>query len=138
MKHLVRSWALPLAIWHMMNKRGVVVAMGFVALILLAVYATVGHLHLPGHGNWEERNFKESIVRHASSMVAHGQKVEYGSKYFCEDYKENDEVRFSARVIYYVVSDDGTIAEHVAQVVCNEDKDRIIDWKELREGSKIR
>ena len=79
----------------------------------------------------ENKNLEEAVVRHASSLLADGGMVEFVSKYLCEDYKENGEVRFSANVIYYVVSADGTKEKHTAHIVCNEDKDRIIEWKDI-------
>ncbi len=44
---------------------------------------------------------------------------------------EKDEVRFSANIVFYVISEDGTPEKHIAHVVCNEDKDRIIEWKDI-------
>ena len=32
---------------------------------------------------------------------------------------------------HYVVSADGTKEKHTAHIVCNEDKDRIIEWKDI-------
>ena len=103
----------------------------FIVFVMFIALAKSGHINMPGHGNWENNNFEKAVVHHASSILNTGEKVEFGSKFFCEDYKENDEVRFSANVIYYVVSSDGTKKKHVAHVVCNEDKDRIIEGKEI-------
>ena len=91
----------------------------FIVFVMFIALAKSGHINMPGHGNWDNKNFEKAVVH------------EFGSKFFCEDYKENDEVRFSANVIYYVVSSDGTKEKHVAHVVCNEDKDRIIEWKDI-------
>lgn len=71
---------------------------------MLVTLAKSGHLHLPNHGNWEKKNFGEAVVNQVSSRLSNSEKVEFGSKFLCEDYKENNEVRFSANVIYYVVS----------------------------------
>lgn len=103
---------------------------GCTAIALLVAFAGSGHIHLPGHGTWENKNFEEAVVNHVSSQLPHGEKAEFGSKFLCEDYKENGEVRFSANVIYYVVSRNGAKEKHIAHVVCNEDKNRIIEWKE--------
>lgn len=103
----------------------------FIVFVMFIALAKSGHINMPGHGNWENKNFEKAVVHHASSILSTGEKVEFGSKFLCEDYKENDEVRFSANVIYYVVSSDGTKEKHVAHVVCNEDKDRIIEWKDI-------
>lgn len=113
-----------------MNKKFLVLV-GCIVALLLYSYATSGHINLPGHGNWENRNFEEAVLNHVSSGLADGETVEFGSKYLCKDYKENDEVRFSANVIYYVVLADGTKERHIAHVTCNEDKDRILEWKDL-------
>ena len=101
------------------------------AIVMLWAYAKSGHINLPGHGNRENKNLEEAVVKHASSLLADGGMVEFVSKYRCEDYKENGEVRFSANVIYHVVSADGTKEKHTAHIVCNEDKDRIIEWKDI-------
>ena len=58
--------------------------------------ARTGHIHLPGHGNVENQNLEEAVVAHVSARLTDGEKVEFVSKYLCEDYMENDEVRFSA------------------------------------------
>ncbi|MBR1882875.1 MAG: hypothetical protein IJ808_07700 [Muribaculaceae bacterium] len=104
---------------------------GCLALVLLAAYASSGHLHAPGHGNWENKNFEESVVSHVSSQLAHGERVEFGGKYLCEDYKEDGEARFSAYVDYYVVAANGAKQKRTACVICNEDKNQILDWEDL-------
>ena len=103
-----------------------------IIFMIIVVLAKSGHINMPGHGNWENKNFEEAIVNHVSSRLTNGEKVEFGSKFSCEDYKENDEVRFSANVTYYVVSREGTKEIHIAHVICNEDKDRIIEWKDIK------
>ena len=113
----------------MKNLKNVLVITG---VMLFVSCVKCGHFNLPGHGNRENTNLIESVVNHVSSQLNNGEKVEFGSKYLCEDYKEKGEVRFSANVIYYVVSKDGSKEKHTAHVVCNEDKDRIIEWKELK------
>ncbi|MCE2615755.1 hypothetical protein [Phocaeicola oris] len=114
-----------------MKKSKFIKLVGCIVIMLLVALAKKGHIHLPGHGNWENKNFEEAVVNYVSSLLINGEKVEFGNKFLCEDYKENDEVRFSANVIYYVVSRDGTKEKHIAHVVCNEDKDRIIEWKDI-------
>ncbi len=101
-----------------------------IVIVVLIVFGRCGHL--PGHGNREESNLKEVVENCVSSTLKDGETVEFGGRYDCEDYKENDEVRFSAKVTYDVVSKDGTKVRHTAFVVCNEDKDKIIEWKELK------
>ena len=114
-----------------MKKSKFVKVVACIAIVMLYACMKSGQIHLPGHGNLENKNFKESVVNYVSSSLDNGETVEFGSKYLCEDYKEDGEVRFSANVIYYVVSKDGVKEKHVAHVVCNEDKDRIIEWKEI-------
>lgn len=87
--------------------------------------------HLPGHGNWENKNLQESVISHVTSTLTNGETVEFGSKYSCEDYMENGEARFSANVTYYVVSKDGSKEMRTAHIVCNEDKDSILKWKDI-------
>ena len=101
-----------------MKKSMFIKGVGCVVLIMLVAFATSGHIHLPGHGNWENKNFEEAVVNHVSSRFTNNEKVEFGSKFLCEDYKENDEVRFSANVIYYVVSKNGVKEKHIAHVIC--------------------
>jgi hypothetical protein len=115
-----------------MKKSRLINVAGCIILVMLVVFAITGHIHMPGHGNLENKNFEETVVSHVSSKLTHGEKVEFGSKFLCEDYKENDEVRFSANVIYYVVSRNGAKEEHIAHVITNEDKDNIIEWKEIK------
>lgn len=88
-------------------------------------------MHMPGHGNWENKNLKESVISHVSSTLTNGETVEFGSKYSCDEYMENGQARFSANVIYYVVSKNGTKKKCTAHVICNEDRDRIIEWKDI-------
>lgn len=104
---------------------------GIVIFVLLIMFAKNGHLHLPGHGNVEEQNLRQAVVDHVSSTLADGKKVEFVSKYLCEDYMEKDEVRFSANVVYDIISGRGQKERHTAHVITNEDKDKIIDWKDL-------
>ena len=114
-----------------MKKSKFITIVGCIAVVLFISYLQSGHIHLPGHGNWENRNFERAVVSHVSSGLAKGEIVEFDSKYLCEDYKENDEVRFSANVIYYVISKDGERKQHTAHVVCNEDKNQILEWKDI-------
>ena len=104
---------------------------GCVVFVLLIMFAKNGHIHLPGHGNVENQNLEEAVVAHVTSTLADGKKVEFVSKYLCEDYMENDEVRFSANVVYDIISERGQKERHTAHVITNEDKDKIIDWKDL-------
>lgn len=106
----------------------------FLLIVILVLYAKSGHFNLPGHGNWEDNNLKNSVVNHVSPTLRKGRMVEFGGKFSCEDYKDNkdNEVRFSANVIYYVVSNDGKREQHIAHIVTNEDKDSIIEWNEIK------
>ena len=101
------------------------------AIVMLFTFATSGHFNLPGHGNWEDQNLKEAVLGYVSSTLTNGETVEFGGKYLCNDYMENGEARFSANVIYYVVAKDGTKGQRIAHVICNEDKDRIIEWQDV-------
>ena len=103
---------------------------GCIVLVVLVSYCKNAHIHLPGHGNWEEKNLKGVVVNHVSNTLTDGETVEFRGKYNCEDYKENGEVRFSANVIYDVISKDGTKERRTAHVICNEDKDIIIEWRD--------
>ena len=76
--------------------------------VTVLVFGSCKFKHLPGHGNRENENLKESVINHVSSTLTNGETVEFDSKYSCEDYMENGQVRFSADVIYYIVSKDGT------------------------------
>ena len=107
-----------------------------IALVLLVAFVTSGHIHLPGHGNRENKNFEKAVVAYVSSLFTNGEKVEFGEKFLSEDYKENNEVRYAATVVYYVVSGTGAREKHTARVICNEDRDRIIEWKELTNSSE--
>ena len=93
-------------------KRKWIYIIGCIAIVMLWAYAKSGHINLPGHGNRENKNLEEAVVRHASSLLADGGMVEFVSKYLCEDA-------------------DGTKEKHTAHIVCNEDKDRIIEWKDI-------
>ncbi len=107
-----------------------------VVILLSVAYLKAGHINLPGHGNRENRNLRESVISHVSSALSPGERAEFGGKFSCEDYKENGDVRFSANVIYYVVSANGDRVGHMAHVVCNEDKDKILEWREIRAESQ--
>ena len=87
--------------------------------------------HLPGHGNVENKNLQESVIKHVSSTLTNGETVEFGTKYNCDDYMQDGEARFAANVTYYVISKDGTKQQHTARIVTNEDKDVVLDWKDL-------
>lgn len=102
-----------------------------IIVILFIVISKNGHINLPGHGNLENQNLEKTVVSHVSSSLINGETVEFDSKYHCRDYKDNDEIRYSANVIYYVISKDGVKEKHIAHVICNEDKDRIIEWKDI-------
>lgn len=106
---------------------------GSILLIVFFVLVSTGHLHLPGYGNRENRLFEELVTNHVQRTLAKGEKVEFGNKFSCQDYKENGELRFSAHVTYYLVSENGTKEMHIAHVVCNGDKDKVIEWKEIKE-----
>ena len=71
-------------------------------------------------------------MNRVSNTLTGGETVEFRGKYNCEDYKENGEVRFSANVIYDVISKDGTKERRTAHVICNEDKDKIIEWRDAK------
>lgn len=105
---------------------------GSTLLIGVMVLASSGHLHLPGHGNRENKHFEEAVISHVQTSLDQAKKVEFGSKSLCKDYRENGEVRFSAQVTYYLVSENGVKERHIAHVVCNEDKDKIIEWNEIK------
>lgn len=114
-----------------MKKNKFIKVSACIILVLIIAYANSGHIHLPGHGNWENKNLETAVVNHVSPTLSNGEKVILASKYQCEDYKENDEVRFSANIVYYIVSSNRMKKEHVAHVICNEDKDTIIEWKDI-------
>ncbi len=115
-----------------MKKSKFIKLAGCIAIVLLVAFAKSGYIHLPGHGNQENKIFEETIINHVSSLLPNDEKVEFGSKSICKDYNENGEVRFSANVIYYLVSKNGAKERHIAHVICNEDKDRIIEWKDIK------
>lgn len=112
-------------------RRRFIKIVGSIAIVLLVAYATCGHINLPGHGNRENKNFEEAVVNHVASHLTNGEEVEFFSKFSCKDYKVNGDVRFSAKVIYFVVSKKGAKDMYIAQVVCNEDKNKILEWKNL-------
>lgn len=101
------------------------------SVVTMLVFGSCNLKHMPGHGNWENKNLKESVISHVSSTLTNGETVEFGSKYSCDEYMENGQARFSANVIYYVVSKNGTKKKCTAHVICNEDRDRIIEWKDI-------
>ena len=113
-----------------MEKSKLIKVVGIIVVVLLVLYAQAGHINLPGHGNRENKNLQEAVVNYVASKLTNGETVEFGTKYNSEDYKENGEVRYSATVEYYVVAKDGSKVKHTAQVVTNEDKDKIIEWKD--------
>ena len=115
-----------------MTKNSFIKIAGCIVLVMLYAFAKSGYMNMPGHGNWENKNLEEAVVNHVSSGLTSDEKVEFGGKYLCEDYQENGEVRFSANVIYYIISRNGAKEKHIAHVVCNEDKDRILEWKEIK------
>ena len=114
-----------------MMKRTITIVAVCIAILMLFAFAKGGHINLPGHGNRENQNLKEAVLGHVSSTLSNGETVEFDSKYLCEDFMDNGEARFSANVIYYVISLDGTKEQHIAHVICNEDKDRIIEWQDI-------
>ena len=101
-----------------MEKNKIIKAIGIIVVALLLLYAQAGHINLPGHGNREQKNLQEAVVSYAASQLTNGETVEFGTKYY------------SATVEYYVVAKDGTKVKRTAQVVTNEDKDKIIEWKD--------
>lgn len=113
-----------------MEKGKLIKIIGIIVVVLVVLYAQAGHINLPGHGNREQKNLQEAVVNYAVSQLTNDETVEFGTKYNSNNYKENGEVRYSATVEYYVVAKDGSKVKHTAQVVTNEDKDKIIDWKE--------
>ena len=104
---------------------------GGVLLIMILVLLFPRYLHLPGHGNRENMNFEELVINHVQTTLAQRKKVEFGNRFSCQDYNENGQLRFSANVTYYLVSENGVKEMHIAHVVCNGNKDRIIEWKEI-------
>ena len=73
-------------------------------LFLAVCYATSGHLHLPGHGNVEKQNLQEVVVNHVTSTLTNGESVEFVSN--------SKETR-------------------TAHIICNEDRDKIYEWKDI-------
>ncbi len=106
--------------------------LGGILLISFFVPVFTGHLHLPGHGNRENKHFEELVTGYVQTTHAKGKKVEFGNRFSCKDYKESGELRFSANVTYYLVSDNGMQEKHCAHVVCDEDKEKIIKWEEIK------
>lgn len=104
---------------------------GCIAIGGLFVFIKNGHVNLPGHGNLENKKFEETVVNHISSSLVNGGSVEFVCKYLSEDYKECNEIRFSTYIIYNVISKDGTKEKYVAHVICNKDRDKIIEWKDI-------
>ncbi len=102
-----------------------------IVIVVLLIFIKNGHINLPGHGNRENQNLEKAVMNYVSSSLTKGETVKFESKYLCEDYKENNEIRFSANVVYYIISKDGTEERRIAHVICNEDKNRIIEWKDI-------
>lgn len=115
-----------------MRKNRSIRRFGEVLLIMIFVLVSTGYLHLPGHGNRENMNFEELVTNYVLTTLAQRKKVEFGNRFSCQDYKENGELRFSANVTYYLVSENGVKEMHIAHVVCNGKKDKIIEWKEIK------
>ena len=113
-----------------MEKNKIMKVVGIIVVVLLVLYAQAGHINLPGHGNREQKNLQEAVVNYVASKLTNGETVEFGTKYISDDYKENGEVRYSATIEYYVVAKNGTKEKHTAHVVTNENKDKILEWKE--------
>ena len=42
------------------------------AIVMLWAYAKSGHINMPGHGNRENKNLEEAVVKHAASLHADG------------------------------------------------------------------
>ena len=78
-------------------------------LFLAVCYATSGHLHLPGHGNVEKQNLREAVINHVSSTLSNG----------------------STNVSYYVVSPNGSKVKHTSHIITNDDRDKILEWKDI-------
>lgn len=102
-----------------------------IVLFLAVCYSMSGHLHLPGHGNVEKQNLQELVVNHVASTLTNGETVEFVSSYGNDYSKENGDVRFSTNVVYNVITRDGSKEKHTAHVVCNEDRDKIYEWKDI-------
>lgn len=115
-----------------MRKSKVIKTFGGILLIMFFVLVSTEHLHLPGHGNRENRSFEELVTNHVQTTLTQRKKVEFGNRFSCQDYKENGKLRFSAYVTYYLVSENGGKEMHIAHVVCNGNKDKIIEWKEIK------
>ena len=105
---------------------------GCLVLFLAVCFASCGNVHMPGHGNVEKENLKEAVVSHVTSTLTNGETVEFVSNSNNDYFKENGEVRFSTDVVYYVIAPDGTKEKRAAHVVCNEDRDIIFEWKDIR------
>ena len=102
-----------------------------IALFLTVCYATSGHLHLPGHGNVEKQNLQEVVVNHVTSTLTNGESVEFVSNYGNDYYTENGDIRFSTNVVYNVIARDGSKEKRTAHIICNEDRDKIYEWKDI-------
>ena len=102
-----------------------------IALFLTVCYATSGNLHLPGHGNVEKQNLQEVVVNHVTSTLTNGESVEFVSNYGNDYYKENGDVRFSTNVVYNVIARDGSKEKRTAHIICNEERDKIYEWKDI-------
>lgn len=102
-----------------------------VAFVMLVAFVNCEHVHLPGHGNIERQNLEESVIGHVASTCTHGEKVVFGGNSGNDYFTVNGKVRFSTNVTYYVVAPNGTKEKHTAYVVCNEDRDTIIEWHDL-------
>ena len=47
----------------------------FIVFVMFIALAKSGHINMPGHGNWENKNFENAVVHHASSILSTGEKV---------------------------------------------------------------
>lgn len=46
----------------------------FIVFVMFIALAKSGHINMPGHGNWENKNFEKAVVHHASSILSTGEK----------------------------------------------------------------
>ena len=54
---------------------------GCIVSVVLVSYCKNAHIHLPGHGNWEEKSLKGVVVNHVSNTLTNGETVEFRGKY---------------------------------------------------------
>ena len=117
--------------YHIMKRNNYFKLSSCIIIVILFIAIKNGYINWPGHGNLENLKFEETVVSHVVSNLPDDETVEFGSKFLCKNYKDNGKVRFSANVVYFIVSKDGVKKKHIAHVICNENKDRIIEWRNI-------